>query len=210
MDTAETRTAGVPQPLQVAPPAGDPLIIGLASFVIGATALGLNLVDYVSAGGSVVPIVLAASGLGLFVAALWAARLGQTFVAGVAGIFSSFWLSYAILLLGLFHNWFAIPPEDVAGSIRLFLLSWAILIFLLTVASLRLPVAYGLLIGGVDLALIIVFFAWVADPPPSTGLLKLGGYVVFAAGAVGAYLFLSSGSASLGGKAYNPGPPVVK
>ncbi|HEX9716508.1 MAG TPA: GPR1/FUN34/YaaH family transporter [Actinomycetota bacterium] len=209
----ETREAPVrvPQPLvvQVAPE-GDPQILGLPVFVLGSMALGLNLLDYVSAGGSVVPIIFAATGVGLLVATGWAARLGQTFVAGVFGIFAAFWLSYSALLLGLFHNWYAIPAEDVAGTIRLFLLSWASLIFFLTVASLRLPLAYPLVIGLVDAALIIVFFAWVGDAPPNTDLLKVAGVVVMAFASLGAFAFLSVASVSLGGRGYPLGPTLVK
>ena len=43
--------------------------------------------------GSVLPIVLAATGLGLLIATLWSAALGQTVVAGVFGLFAGFWWS---------------------------------------------------------------------------------------------------------------------
>jgi uncharacterized protein len=207
---AEVAPPAVPQPLVVeVSRAGDPLVLGLAVFVIGATALGLQLLDFVTAGGSVLPIVMAASGLGLLVSTLWAIRLGQTFVAGVLGIFASFWFSYAILLLGLSHNWFAIPPEDVIGSIRLFLIAWAVLFVLLLIASLRLPAAYPLLIALVVATVIILIIAY-ADDTPSSDLLKVGGGVLLASGAVGAYLFIGSAFVSLGGKALPTGEPILK
>ena len=63
----------------------------------------VSLLGYVSAaaqGGSVMPIILAATGLGVFITTLWSAMLGQTFVAAVFGAFTGFWWSYAVLVLG--------------------------------------------------------------------------------------------------------------
>ena len=112
MDTAETRTAGIPQPLVVAPPAGDPLVLGLGSFVAGATVVGFELTEVLVSGFAYVPIIAGSSFLGLLIATLWAARLGQTFVAAVTGLFCSFWASLAILLLGLTHGWFGEAGAD--------------------------------------------------------------------------------------------------
>jgi succinate-acetate transporter protein len=207
---AEVAPPAVPQPLVVeVSRAGDPLVFGLAVFVIGAVALGLQLLDYVTAGGSVLPIIMAASGLGLLVATFWAIRLGQTFVASVLGIFAAFWFSYAILLLGLTHNWFGIPPEEVIASIRMFLIAWAVLGVLLLIASLRLPAAYPLLIALVEATFIILIIAY-GDDTPNTDLIKVAGGVLLASGAVGAYLYLSASAVSLGGKPLPTGSPIVK
>lgn len=48
-----------------AAPAGDPAILGLPIFVVGSIALGLSLVGYVpdAAGGVIVPVIFAATGL---------------------------------------------------------------------------------------------------------------------------------------------------
>jgi succinate-acetate transporter protein len=200
----------IPQPLsvEVAAP-GDPLVLALAVFVIGAVALGLQLVGFVTSGGSVLPIVMGASGLGLLVSTFWAIRLGQTFVAGVAGIFAAFWISYAALLLGLNHNWFLIAEGDVLASIELFLIAWAVLGTLLLIASLRLPIAYPLLILLVVATVYILIAAYAGDTP-STSTIKIAGYVLLASAVVGAYLFISQAFASLGGKPLPTGNPVLK
>jgi len=206
----ETRGA-VPQPLVVQPAAADPAVLGLAVFVLGSIVLGLNLVDYVTPGGSVLAIISAGTGLFLLLVTLWCTRLGQTYLAAVFGIFSAFWLTYSALLLGLGHNWYGITEvEDIFDTIRAFLIAWSILLFFLTVSALRLPVAFPILFGMIDLAVIIVTLAWLADTPPNTDLLKVGGYVVFAFAALGAYAFLGAASASLGGRGYPLGPPLVK
>src|SRR6202142_2471835 len=128
----------------VGPMAGDPAMLGLGSFIVGSVALGLALVGVVPAGvlGAPLAIILSATALGLLMATIWCAALGQSAVAAVFGIFGTFWLSYAVLVLGLDHNWFAIPPTAVVDTVRLFLLSWLIAIVMLTLSTLRLPSAF--------------------------------------------------------------------
>ena len=115
----------------IGPLAGDPSIFGLGSFIVGSAALGLGLVGVVPTGvlGAPLAIVLAATALGLLMATIWCAALGQSAVAAVFGIFGTFWLSYAVLVLGLDHNWFAITPTAVVVTVRLFLLSWLCLLY---------------------------------------------------------------------------------
>ena len=198
--------APVATPVAVAP-AGDPSVLGLPAFIVGSIALGFSLTGYVpdTAQASIIPIVLAATGLGLLVATLWAARLGQTVVAGIFGVFTGFWWSYAALVLGLNHNWYAIPTEDVNKSVGIFLLCWTLLIGLLTLATLRLPVAFTALLGLVTVALALVTIGTLNT---ETSIVKAGGYVVLAFAALGAYLFASASETALGGRGYNLGKAV--
>lgn len=89
-------------PVVVAPAVGSPAVIGVPTFVVGSLALGLVLVGYVPATAAAASIPIStATGLGLVIAAVWAASLAQN---AVAGVFAGFWLSYAALVLGLTHN----------------------------------------------------------------------------------------------------------
>ncbi|MBB1154484.1 MULTISPECIES: GPR1/FUN34/YaaH family transporter [Amycolatopsis] len=189
-------------------PEGDPALIGVPTFIVGATALGLVLTGYVPAGavGASIAIILPATGLGQLVAAVWAAAQGQSAVASVFGIFAGFWLSYAVLVLGLTHNWFGIPADAAVSTQGLFLTAWLVMIVLLTLASLRLPAAFTLLFALIDLALALVLFGTVNG---SAGLTTVGGYVVFAFTAVGVYLFLGAMSAATGGRSLPLGRPVL-
>jgi succinate-acetate transporter protein len=128
-------------------------------------------------------------------------------VAGVFAIFSGFWLSYALLVLGLTHNWFGITPDAAIATQGLFLIAWLITIGLLTLTTLRLPAAFTLLFALVDLALALVLYGTVAS---STGATTAGGYAVFAFTAVGIYLFASAASVATGGKPLPMGRPVVR
>ncbi len=160
---------------------------------MGSVALGLVLVGYVSAAavGASLPIILAATGLGLVIAAVWSAAVGQSAVAGVFGIFAGFWLSYAMLVLGLTHNWFAIVAADALHTQGLFLISWLVIVGMLTLATLRLPVAYTVLFALIEIALVLVLIGTLQQ---SAGTLKVAGVVVFVFAAVGVYLFFSSAS----------------
>src|SRR6266851_2246695 len=129
----------------VGPMAGDPGMLGLGSFIVGSVALGLGLVGVVPVGvlGAPLAIVLAATALGLLLATIWSAAVGQSAVAAVFGIFGTFWLSYAVLVLGLDHNWFAIAVTAVLATVKLFLATWLVIIIMLTLATLRLPAAFS-------------------------------------------------------------------
>ena len=196
------------------PLAGNPAILGLPTFIAGSIALGLGLAGVVPAGvlGAPLAIILAATALGLLLAAIWAAALGQTAVASVFGIFGTFWLSYGVLVLGLDHNWFAITVTAVLATVKLFLLTWLIVIVMLTLATLRLPVAFTAVFVLVDLALLLLYIAFANASPlgvPSSGLLKTAGYVVLVFAAIGVYLFFDAASAATGGKSLPLGKPLL-
>ncbi len=218
--TTVDATAGGPASIEEAPAAvigplaGDPSILGLGSFIAGSVALGLGLVGVVPAGvlGAPLAIILAATALGLLMATIWCAALGQSAVAAVFGIFGTFWLSYAVLVLGLDHNWFAITVTAVLATVRLFLLTWLIIIVMLTLCTLRLPSAFTAVFALVDLALLLLLLAFEETSPlgvPSSGLLKAGGYVVLFFAAIGVYLFFGAAQAGTGGKPVPLGPPLM-
>lgn len=206
VDRAPARVPVPPPPPPA--PAGDPAMLGLPTFIVGSIALALALTGYLpaTAGAGILPIVIMATGLGLLIATVWAARLGQSAVASIFGVFTGFWLSYAVLLLGLGHNWFGIPAADVQKTVSGFLLTWVLAIAVLTLVTLRLPLAFSALLGLVDLALILVLLG---NANTSPGLTKTGGWVVFVFAGLGVYLFAGAASASTGGRPYQLGRPVV-
>jgi succinate-acetate transporter protein len=198
----------------VAPPsaalfAGNPAAVGVPVFVAGSVALALVLIGYVPAGavGASIPIIGAATGLGLTITTAWSAAVGQTALAAIFGIFAGFWLSYATLVLGLLHNWFAIPATAVVHTQGLFLITWLVIIVLLTLGTLRLPVTFTLLFVLIDAALVVVLAATINA---SSDLSKVGGVLVFAFAAVGAYIFVGVSTTATGGPALPLGRPLIK
>src|ERR1700744_2816343 len=154
----------------IGPLFGDPLMLGLPTFIAGAAALGQNA------------------------------------VAAVLGIFAGFWFSYAILVLGLTHNWFGITAAAAQSTQELFLVSWLVVIVMLTLATLRLPSAYTALFVVVDIALLLVFLG---VNQGSTGLLKAGGGAVLVFTAIGVYLFFGAAPLATGGPAMPRGKPLL-
>lgn len=187
---------------------GDPALIGVPTFIVGSIALGLTLIGYVpaDAAGAPIAIILAATGIGQLIAAVWAAALGQNAVAAIFGIFTGFWLSYAVLVLGLIHNWFGVTAATAPRAQALFLISWLVTVVLLTLSTLRLPSAFTVLFVLIDAALALVLLATLNG---SSRLQVAGGYTVFAFVAVGVYLFSNVASLATGGRGLPLGRPVV-
>ena len=189
---------------------GDPLILGLPIFAVGALALGMVLVGFLPATalGAIVPIVLFGTGLYLAVATVWAAVLGLTIVAGITGTFSGFWLSLGGLLLGLQHNWYGIAAADVAQTQELFFIAWGCLFLFLLVPCLRLPAVYPAVVG------LVVAACAVAAASAHLGdanLLKASGYIILVLALLGFYAFVNVGLTAMGAKRAVPplGRPIV-
>ncbi|GLZ44529.1 hypothetical protein Acsp06_07140 [Actinomycetospora sp. NBRC 106375] len=192
--------------------AANPALVGVPTFVIGSVALGLYLIGFTGSSDNaaigMVPILFASNGIGQLIACVWAARLGQGPVAAIFGIFGAFWISFPLLVLGLGHNWFGDATVEGAATAaqETFLLTWLIGIVVLTLASLRLPSIFTLLFVLVDAALLLVLLGTASG---STGLLAIGGIVVFAFALVGVYLFVDAMGQAAGGKAMPMGKPII-
>ncbi|CAB4904267.1 unannotated protein [freshwater metagenome] len=189
--------------------AGDPSILGLPIFAAASIALGLTLVGLVSdaAAGTPIAIIFAATGIGLLISTVWAIRVGQTMVASVFGLFAGFWLSYAALVLGLTHNWYLVPPGDVADTQLIFQITWAVVFGALTFASVRLPSGFTLVFGLVVLSLVLLI---IGNLTTSTFPVRLAGITALAFAGVGVYLFLAAASAATGGRPYSIGRPLAR
>lgn len=200
------RAAAPAQPTGVLVGAGgDPLILGLPIFAIGSLILGMVLVGVVdlTALGSIVPIILGATGLMLLVVTVWAAMLGQTMVAGITGTFSGFWLSLSLLLLGLVHNWYGLVLPQVPNVQEMFFIAWGCLFVFLLIPSLFLPAIYPLIVALVVAALAL---AATAAHNLDNDLFKAAGYVTFVFALLGFLAFVNVGMTAMGAK--KPLPPL--
>lgn len=190
---------------------GDPLILGLPSFVVGSIALGFVLTGFVSSAslGTFVPIVAAATAIGQWVTCRWAIGLGQSILASIFGIFGGFWTSLAFIVLGLTHRWFVIPPADLVHTEIVYYISWDIIIFFLLIPVLRLPLVYVGVIVFVLVALTLVILG-LEYPGSATTFDHLAGIAVFIFAGLGAAAFVNVGNIATGGPAMPPlGPPVL-
>jgi len=191
------------------PLAGDPLALGLPSFIVGSVALGMVLVGFVSplGTGASLPIILLATSVGLLISTLWAMGLGQSAVALILGVFTGFWASYGFLVLGLQHGWFGITLIDLKSSQELFLTAWIVIMSMLTLATLRLALAFTAVLLLVDVALICVL---VGVASLSANWLKAGGAIALLFATIGVYIFFGTASVATGGKAMPLGRPILR
>ena len=188
----------------------DPLMLGLPAFIVGWTCVGLALVGVIPADavGGIVPILLFGTGVFQLISAVWAFMLGQSLVAAIFGLFSGIAFSFCIFLLGLLHNWFAIPAADVSGVEALFTMSWGIVFIFLTWIMFKLPAVYGVIMILVETALWVLTAAYLSG---NANLVTAGGAAVLAFSALGAYAWLNVASEAGGGPAWPPlGPPLRK
>ena len=96
VESAETEVAAATPVV----PAGNPVLLGLMTFLPSGITLGLWFVGYLDTakfGGGMIPIVSLSAGLFLLISAVWAGRLAQNTVAAIFGVFSA-WLSFGFLL----------------------------------------------------------------------------------------------------------------
>jgi uncharacterized protein len=85
--------------------------------------------------------------------------------------------------------------------------AWLVVMVMLTLATLRLPLAFTAVFALVDLALLLVFLG---TNEASTSLLKAGGYVALVFAAIGVYLYFNTASLATGGRALPLGNPVQR
>jgi uncharacterized protein len=189
------------------PLAAEPSLIALPSFLVGAVAFGMVLIGVVptTVVGAAMPIVLTA-GLGMWVAATWSARIGQSAPAGISAIVGGFFVSYALLVLGLIHNWYGIPLTAITETQKLFTISWLVIVTMLVLATLRMPSVFTVLFALVDVALLLNLLSIIQT---SANLSKAAGWVVMAASAVVVYLFFSAASHATGGRELPLGLPIL-
>ena len=180
------------------------------TFLPSGITLGLWFVGYLDTAtlpGGMIPIVALSAGLFQLLAAVWAGRLAANTVAAIFGVFAAFWLSFAVLLMGATSGWWGYTADNVAAVQSTYLLSFLIVFVLLTLATLRLPLAFTVGFVFVVLTFALAFFG------VSTGaanLFPIAGLTTFAFCAVFAYILVDGIGQDLGGNALPLGAPIVR
>ena len=185
---------------------GNPGLVALPLVIAGGFGLGLTNTGIVDVAAAAVPILLSATAIGLFIATVWAAALGQNVNATFYGVFFGFYASYAVLSLGLTHDWFGITAGEAGPTTALWLASWLLTIGLLTVLVLRLPWAYPLLLVVVDVALVLLLIGNLTGSAIAT---HAGGWFVFLFVAIVGYFYAASLWEETGGSQLPLGRPLV-
>lgn len=204
---SETTSGTTTTTVAAAPPA-NPGLLGLPCFVGGGIGLSLYLLGYLPATGlgALVPLVLFVPGLGLTISAIWAMREGQSAVGSIFGLFGAFWISYGFLVFGLVSGVLNVDAAAANAAQATFLIAWLVVFVCLTVATLRLPLAFTAMFVLVTAAVALVLLAVLTG---SAGLLIIAGIVGLLFSLDGIYIYIGSMSAELGGKGLGLGNPMV-
>lgn len=185
---------------------GNPGLLALPLVIAGGVGLGFTNTGIVDVAAAAVPVLLSATAVGLLLATIWAATLSQNVNATVYGVFFGFYASYAVLSLGLTHDWFGIAAADAGPTTALWLGSWLLTIGILTVLVLRLPWTYPLLLGIVDVALVLLLIGNLTGSAAAT---HAGGWFVFAFVALVIYYYVAALWEETGGRALPLGRPLI-
>ena len=188
------------------PAVGNPGLVGLPLIIPGALGLGAVNTGLVSSAAAAIPILLSATALGLLLTTIWLAALQQNVNATIYGTFFGFYGSYAVLALGVTHNWFGIAAADIPEVTTLWLASWLLSITVLTVVTLRLPWLYPAVLAIVDIALVLLIIGIQAHSAPAT---QAAGWFIFAFVAIVIYFYVAAVWEELGGRTLPLGRPLV-
>jgi uncharacterized protein len=199
------------------PPVGNPLLMGLMTFLPSGITLGLWFVGYLDTStlpGGMIPIVTFSAGVFMMISAIWAARLAANTVAAVFGVFSAFWLSFGVLLMALNNGWIKnaatggpLAAAQVGGIQSAYLLSFLLVFVLLTAATLRLP---SLFTVGFVFVCLTFLLAYIGVASGSAGLFPIAGVTTFIFCAIFAYILYDGVVQDLGGKPLALGRPVIR
>jgi succinate-acetate transporter protein len=189
---------------------GEPLGLGASVFLVGALTFGMAFTGVFPAGatGVGVPVAIFASGLGLFLTALWGLFRGETILSAIFGTVAGLFVSFGVLLMGLYHNWFAIPAASVPSAEAIFFIAYACWFALLLVPSVKLPLLYTIALTVVVVSLALAAIGELAGKP---GLLQTAGAGFLVISFLLALLLTNVNTTAVGMKPWPPlGKPLVE
>jgi succinate-acetate transporter protein len=189
---------------------GEPLALGAAAFFIGALTVGMTFIGAFppAAVGVGVPVAIFLSGLALTITALWGLFRGETLLTEIFGIVAGLFTSFGILLLGLAHNWFAIPPAAVPAAEGIYFIAFCCWFALLLIPSVKLPFMYTFTIFWVVVSLALAAAGELVAVPE---LLQGAGAGFLLIALCLAVFLTNANTASVGMKPWPPlGQPLLK
>jgi hypothetical protein len=194
-----------------APPAGNPLGLGLMTFLPAGLTLGLWFVGYLDTTdlpGGMIPICALSAGVFMLIAAVWAASLRANTVAAVLALFSAFWLTFAVLLAGITGGWWGISAAGVANVQRTYLLSFLIVFAFLTAITLRLPIVFTTAFLFVTATFVLAFIG--VSSGNTGGMFPIAGVTTFIFVALFAYILADGIRQDLGARPLPMGNPIIR
>lgn len=157
----------------------NPGPLGLFGFALTTFVLSWANAGFMpKVGDTIVVLGLAIfyGGLAQLLAGMWEFRSGNTFGAVAFTSYGAFWLSFAALFLPGLGGAAALVSSPAIG---IYLIGWAIITGLLTIAALRTNGATALVFVLLFLTYVVLGIAWLSGDKagPATGLNHIGGYL---------------------------------
>ena len=175
----------------------NPGPLGLSGFALTTFILSLVNAGILSPAhvGIVIGLAVAYGGIAQFAAGMWEFRSGNTFGATAFSSFGAFWVSFAVLVMGVGITKDNAPDNMAVGY---YLLAWGIFTGLMMIASFRTNLATAAVFVLLTATFLVLA---VGNFQNSTSIIGLGGYLGLATAIVAWYTALAGVLASVfGGK----------
>jgi uncharacterized protein len=165
----------------------NPAPLGLAGFALTTFILSLVNAGILSTShvGIVIGLAVAYGGIAQFAAGMWEFRTGNTFGATAFTSFGAFWISFAVLLIGI-----GITKDNAPDNIAVgyYLLAWGIFTGLMMLGSFRTNLATAL----VFILLFVTFIVLaIGNLQNNTNIIAIGGFTGLATAVVAWYTALA-------------------
>jgi succinate-acetate transporter protein len=165
----------------------NPAPLGLAGFALTTFILSLVNAGILSTShvGIVIGLAVAYGGIAQFAAGMWEFRTGNTFGATAFTSFGAFWISFAVLLIGIGITKDNAPDNTAVGY---YLLAWGIFTGLMMLGSFRTNLATAL----VFILLFVTFIVLaIGNLQNNTNIIAIGGFTGLATAVVAWYTALA-------------------
>jgi succinate-acetate transporter protein len=165
----------------------NPGPLGLSGFATTTFILSLVNAGILSTShvGIVIGLAVAYGGIAQFAAGMWEFRTGNTFGATAFTSFGAFWISFAVLLIGIGITKDNAPDNTAVGY---YLLAWGIFTGLMMLGSFRTNLATAL----VFILLFVTFIVLaIGNLQNNTNIIAIGGYTGLATAVVAWYTALA-------------------
>ena len=157
------------------PVIADPGPVGLAAFAMTTFMLSVFNTNMLTGtlAAAVLPLALFYGGGVQLLAGMWEFRKGNTFGALAFSSFGAFWLAYWFYVDRIVPT---LPASEVHKATGLFLLSWAIFTFYMTIASLRTSGAVAAVFVTLTVTFVLLTIGAFATGRLGVDMTKAGGW----------------------------------
>jgi uncharacterized protein len=186
----------------------EPGPAGISLFLVISLLLALKLTHAIPASSTLalVPIFFLC-GLGQLILGILAVRNGEHVVGIFLSVFGPFLMSFGLLVLGLVHLWFPVPPADIPHVESAFVIGWTAVVTLFLLLSPVISKAFAAMLVGLDAALWFFDYSlW--NTSDSAG--KIAGYLLYVVSAGAAYFIASRWLSWAGFDVLPLGRPLIR